>query len=164
MHAVPLADSRVGQDSQSGVARLRHRRRAAASVGLAATLVSMIASSIPSYWSDEFAARSLSALAVGAAAAGLVVLVSQVTKMKRAVPAGTIFAILPRTTYVGIKARSFGVSAAFAVWATVIFIAAARSNSWRLRWWGPYAVITAAATYLFLYSGLLLAACLAFYS
>lgn len=199
MHALPLADSMVGWQNQPSVGAFRHRRRAAASVALVATLVSLIASSIPSYWSDEvatlraarlgwpelfeflghkdavhtayysimklwlglfgeseFAARSLSALAIGAAAAGLVVLVSQVATMRLAVLAGIIFALLPRTTYVGIEARSFALSAAFAVWATVILVVAVRNSDWR--WWGLYAVITAAATYVFLYSVLMLAA------
>jgi len=199
LHALLLADARAGQDSPPGVATLWPQRRAAASVGVVSTLISVIASSSPSYWSDEvatlraarlgwpdlfeflghkdavhaayyslmklwlglfgeseLAARSLSALAIGAAAAGLVVLLSQVTGMRLAVLAGFIFAVLPRTTYVGIEARSFALSAAFAVWATVVLVVAARSQDWR--WWAVYAVITAAATYVFLYSVLMLAA------
>lgn len=198
LHARLLAGSKVGQDRRAR-GDFRHRRRAAASVGLLTTLISLIAASIPSYWSDEVAtlraarlawsdlfefldhkdavhtayysimklwlglfgesevaARSLSAVAIGAAAAGTVVLVSSMTGMRLAVLAGIIFAILPRTTYAGIEARSFALSAAFAVWATVLLVVAARRQDWR--WWSAYAVISAAATYVFLDSVLMLAA------
>ena len=109
---------------------------------------------------SELATRSLSALAVGAAASGLVVLVASMTSLRIAIMAGVIFAVLPRTTYMGVEARSFALSAAFAVWATVILLVAARTRDWR--WWAVYAVIVAAGTYLFLYSALILAAHLVF--
>ena len=176
-----------------------HRRgRSAALVGVFAALVSLLASGVPSYWSDEvatlraarlswpelfaflgqkdavhtgyysvmklwvgvfgeseFATRSLSALAVGAAAAGLVLLVTSLGSLRIGVVAGVLFAILPRTTYMGIEARSFALSAAVAVWATLILLIAARRPSWR--WWILYALAVVTGTYLFLYSVLLLA-------
>lgn len=104
---------------------------------------------------SELATRSLSALAVGAAAAGLVILVTSLTSLKVAVMAGVIFAVLPRTTFMGIEARSFALSAAVAVWSTIVLLVAARTRDWH--WWGLYAVIVAAGTYLFLYSVLILA-------
>jgi len=109
---------------------------------------------------SELATRSLSALAVGVAAAGLVVLVASLSDVRTAVVAGLIFAILPRTTYMGIEARSFAMSAAFAVWATILLLVAVRAKDWR--WWVLYAVIVAAGTYLFLYFVLILAAHLVF--
>lgn len=167
-------------------------------VGIVASVMSMLGSWIPSYWSDEvatlrasrlnwpelfaflghkdavhtgyysvmklwvgvfgeseLATRSLSALAVGAGAAGLVVLVRSIGGLRIGIVAGIIFAILPRTTYMGIEARSFALSAAVAVWATLVLLLAARTRSWL--WWIVYASIVVAATYLFLYSVLLLA-------
>ena len=109
---------------------------------------------------SELATRSLSALAVGAAAAGLVVLVASMTSLRIAVMAGVIFAVLPRATYMGIEARSFALSAAFAVWATILLLVAVRTRDWR--WWALYAVIVAVGIYLFLYSALILAAHLVF--
>jgi mannosyltransferase len=109
---------------------------------------------------SELATRSLSALAVGVAAAGLVVLVASMTSLRIAVMAGVIFAVLPRTTSMGIEARSFALSATVVVWATIVLLVAARTRYWR--WWALYTVIVAAGTYLFLYSVLILAAHLVF--
>lgn len=109
---------------------------------------------------SELATRSLSAIAVAAAAAGLVVLVASTTSVRTAVVAGLIFAVLPRTTSMGIEARSFALSTAVAVWITVILLVAARTRSWR--WWAAYAALGAAGTYLFLYSVLIFAAHLVF--
>ncbi len=109
---------------------------------------------------SELATRSLSALAVGATAAGLVVLVTSMTSVRIAVMAGVIFAVLPRTTSMGIEARSFALSATVAVWATIVLLVAVRARHWR--WWALYAVIVAAGTYVFLYSVLILAAHLVF--
>ena len=69
---------------------------------------------------SEWATRSLSALAVGTATAGLAILGSTLTNLRVAALAGVIFAVLPRTTCMGIEACSFALSAAFAVWVTVI--------------------------------------------
>ncbi|WP_105036554.1 glycosyltransferase family 39 protein [Cryobacterium aureum] len=171
----------------------------ATGVGLAAVIISLAGSWIPSYWSDEvatlraarlswgdlfaflqhkdavhttyysvmklwigvfgeseLATRSLSALAVGVAAAGLVVLVASRDVLRTGVVAGIIFSVLPRTTYLGIESRSFALSAAVAVWATVILLIAARRRTWP--WWTAYAAASAVATYVFLDSVLLLAA------
>ncbi|TFD04103.1 MULTISPECIES: glycosyltransferase family 39 protein [unclassified Cryobacterium] len=173
-------------------------RRSAGLLGVFAVSVSLLASGVPSYWSDEvatlraarlswaelfaflgqkdavhtgyysvmkvwvgafgeseFSTRSLSALAVGAAAAGIVLLVASVGSLRVGVVAGVLFAILPRTTYMGIEARSFALSVAVAVWATLILLVAARRPSWR--WWTLYALAVVTGTYLFLYSVLLLA-------
>ncbi|TFD69025.1 glycosyltransferase family 39 protein [Cryobacterium sp. Hb1] len=107
------------------------------------------------FGASELATRSLSALAVGAAAAGLVILVTSMTSLRVAVIAGVIFAVLPRTTSMGIEARSFALSAAVAVWVTIVLLVAARTRDWR--WWALYAVIVAAGTYIFLYTVLILA-------
>ncbi|WP_166793154.1 glycosyltransferase family 39 protein [Cryobacterium lactosi] len=111
---------------------------------------------VGAFGESELATRSLSAIAVAAAAAGLVVLVASATSVRMAVVAGLIFAVLPRTTSMGSEARSFALSAAVAVWITVILLVAARTKSWR--WWAAYSALGAAGTYLFLYSVLIFAA------
>ncbi|WP_162257701.1 hypothetical protein [Agromyces sp. Root81] len=103
---------------------------------------------------SELATRSLSALAIGAAAAGLVVLVSMFTSMHVAVISGAVFAMLPHVTFIGAEARSYAVSAAVAVWTTVVLLVALRGG--RRRWWLAYAAMLIVGAAVFLYSLLLI--------
>ncbi|OBA77817.1 hypothetical protein A9W99_04720 [Mycobacterium sp. 1164966.3] len=82
----------------------------------------------------EFWSRFPSSLAVGAAAAGVVVFAKQFPSQGRrtALCAGVVFAILPRITWAGIEARSSALSVAAAAWLTVLFVAAVRRNRPRL--------------------------------
>src|ERR1700742_3100836 len=67
----------------------------------------------------EFWSRVPSCLAVGAAAAGVVVFAKQFTPGRgTALCAGVVFAILPRTTWAGIEARSYALSVAAGIWLT----------------------------------------------
>jgi mannosyltransferase len=77
----------------------------------------------------EFWTRLSSCLAVGIAAAGVVVLAKQFSTRTVSVCAGIVFAILPRVTWAGIEARSYALTAAAAVWLTVLVVAAARRNT-----------------------------------
>ncbi len=87
----------------------------------------------------EFWCRVPSCLAVGAAAAGTVVFTRQFSSRATAVCAGVTYALLPRTTWAGIEARSYALSGAAAVWLTVLLIAAVRRNrSWL---WLAYALV-----------------------
>ncbi|MFV0495567.1 glycosyltransferase family 39 protein [Mycobacterium sp.] len=86
----------------------------------------------------EFWSRVPSILAVGAAAAGVVVFARQFCDRTTALCAGAVFAILPRVTWAGIEARSYALSAAAAVWLTVLFAGAVRSG--RVRLWVAYAL------------------------
>jgi mannosyltransferase len=87
----------------------------------------------------EFWSRVPSALAIGAAAAGVTVFTKQfVPGRATALCAGAVFAILPRTTWAGIEARSYAFAAAAAVWLTVLLVAAVRRN--RPRLWLCYAL------------------------
>jgi mannosyltransferase len=86
----------------------------------------------------EFWSRVPSALAIGAAAAGVTVFTRQFSPRTIAVCAGVVFAILPRTTWAGMEARSYAFAAAAAIWLTVLFVAAVRRN--RPRRWVGYAV------------------------
>jgi mannosyltransferase len=82
----------------------------------------------------EFWSRAPSALAIGAAAAGVTVFTRQfVPGRATAVCAGTIFAILPRTTWAGMEARPYAFAVAAAIWLTVLLVAAVRRGRPRLR-------------------------------
>ena len=87
----------------------------------------------------EFWSRVPSALAIGAAAAGVTVFTRQfVPGRATALCAGAVFAILPRTTWAGMEARPFAFVTAAAVWLTVLFVVAVRRN--RPRSWLCYAL------------------------
>jgi mannosyltransferase len=87
----------------------------------------------------EFWSRVPSCLAVGAAAAGVVVFAKQFSGRGTALCAGAVFAILPRVTWAGIEARSSALTVAIAVWLTVLLVAAVRRN--RARLWVAYALV-----------------------
>ncbi|MBU3706724.1 MAG: hypothetical protein FGM50_08615 [Mycobacterium sp.] len=102
----------------------------------------------------EFAARLSSAVAVGVAAAGVVVLGRQLSTRSVAVCAGVLFAILPRVTWAGAETRSYALTMAAAVWLTVFCVRAARRGaSW---WWLGYAVFMVAASILNVFGVLML--------
>src|SRR6195256_4141324 len=70
----------------------------------------------------EFWSRAPSGLAVGGAAAGVVVLGNQFSPRTVAVASGVICAVLPRSTWAGVEARPYAVSMMAAVWLTVLFV------------------------------------------
>ncbi|MBY0441785.1 MAG: hypothetical protein K2Q25_06570 [Mycobacteriaceae bacterium] len=83
----------------------------------------------------EFWSRAPSCLAVGVAAAGVVVFTKLFTGQSTgsagrmtAGCAGIVFAILPRITWAGIEARSYALMAAAGVWLTVLFVVSVRRN------------------------------------
>ena len=92
----------------------------------------------------EFWARVPSALAVGVAAAGVVVLGRQLSVRSVGVAAGVVFAVLPRTTWAGVDARPYALTIACAVWVTVLFVVAVERR--RIGLWVAYAAALAAAT------------------
>ncbi len=94
----------------------------------------------------EFAARLSSAVAVGVAAAGVVVLGQQMSGRAVAITAGAIFAILPRVTWAGAETRSYALTMAAAVWLTVFCVRTARRGS--RRGWLVYALLMIAAVFL----------------
>src|SRR5689334_4923599 len=104
----------------------------------------------------EFLSRAPSGLAVGGAAAGVVVLGKQFSSRTVAVSSGVICAILPRATWAGIEARPYALSMMAAVWLTVLVVHAARRNTaWA---WPAYAIALAASILLDLYLVLMLLA------
>lgn len=80
----------------------------------------------------EFWSRIPSCLAVGAAAAGVVVFTRQLAPSPEGrtttLCAGVVFAMLPRVTWAGIEARSSALAVAAAVWLTVLLVAAVRRH------------------------------------
>jgi mannosyltransferase len=92
----------------------------------------------------EFWSRFSSCLAVGLAAAGVVTVAKQFAGRSVAVTAGVVFAILPRITWAGIEARSYALTAAVAVWLTVLLVISGR----RPGVWVAYGAGLAAATVL----------------
>lgn len=104
----------------------------------------------------EFWSRALSGLAVGGAAAGVVVLGKQLSSRTVGVTAGVLLAILPRATWAGIEARPYALSMMLAVWVAVALVFACR----RLVWWAwtVYGTLLAVSILLEVYLALLVLA------
>ena len=108
----------------------------------------------------EFWSRAPSGLAVGGAAAGVVVLGKQFSSRTVALASGVFCAILPRSTWVGIEARPYALSMMAAVWLTVLLVRAARRD---VAWlWLCYGIALAASIVLDVYLALLVLAHAAF--
>src|SRR5271169_5271292 len=104
----------------------------------------------------EFWSRVPSCLAIGAAAAGVVVFAKQFSSRTIAVCAGVVFAILPRVTWAGVEARSYAFTAVAGVWLTVLLVTSIRRNRWWL--WLLYAVALLLSMLLNIYLVLLVPA------
>jgi mannosyltransferase len=102
----------------------------------------------------EFWSRAPSGLAIGGAAAGVVVLGKQFSSRTAAVTSGLVCGILPRATWAGIEARPYAMSMMAAVWLTVLLVLAVRRNNARA--WLLYGIVLAASTLLDMYLVLLL--------
>ncbi len=96
---------------------------------------------------SELTARLPSALCVGIAAAGVVVLARMFGAPRVGVYAGLVFAVLPRTMWAATEARQFALTAAVAVWVSVVFVLASRRGGW---WWLGYALGSFACIVVFL--------------
>jgi mannosyltransferase len=108
----------------------------------------------------EFWSRVPSGLAVGGAAAGVVVLGRQFVSRNAAVASGVICAILPRSTWAGIEARPYALSMMAAVWLTVLLVyAVRRDNGWA---WLSYGTVLTISILLDVYLALLFFAHVAF--
>lgn len=104
---------------------------------------------------SELALRSLSALAVGVAAAGTYVLGARLGGTRWAVAGAVTFVLLPRVTWMGVEARPYAAVTAVAVWATVVLGTALDRR--RRRWWAGYAALVCLAVLLNLYAVLVVA-------
>lgn len=125
------------------------------------------------FWVQTFGASPLSmrlpsAMAIGLAAAGTVVLANRLAGYRAAVFTAVVLLLLPRLTYVGAEARSYAFTAAFAVWLTVLLVVLLERGAWGganqqragRQWvgWITYALLAAASAYLFLFSLLIVVA------
>lgn len=112
------------------------------------------------FWIDAFGASAFSvrfpsALAVGVAVAGTVVLAGRLAGMRAAVFTGSVAMLLSRLTSVGTETRSFAFTAALAIWLTVLLVqvVGTRRPRWGWGWgWALYMLLVAASAYLFLFS------------
>lgn len=104
----------------------------------------------------EFWSRVPSGLAVGAAAAGVVVLGRQLSSRAVGVVAGVVCAVLPRATWAGIEARPYALTMMLAVWLAVLLIwAAGRESRWA---WVGYSGLLAVSILFDVYLALLVLA------
>lgn len=107
------------------------------------------------FGASAFAVRLPSGLAVGAACAGLYLLVRRRASPAIALIAAGLFVVMPRVSYLGSVARSMALAMAAAVWLTLLLIRLL-DRAARPVWWIVYAVGLAAGSYLFLYLVLLI--------
>jgi mannosyltransferase len=108
----------------------------------------------------EFWSRAPSGLAVGGAAAGVVVLGKQFSSRTVAVSSGVVCGLLPRATWAGIEARPYALTMLAAVWLTVLLVhATRRDNAWV---WLSYGIVLATSILLDIYLALMLLAHVAF--
>lgn len=112
------------------------------------------------FWIDLFGASPLSvrfpsAVIAGIACSGTVVLANMLLSRRVAVIAGIVCVLLPRFTYMGSEARSYALSAAVAVWLTVLFARLVERKTTRRIHWLAYAAGLAVGIYVFLYVALI---------
>ncbi|MEO7006177.1 MAG: glycosyltransferase family 39 protein [Terrimesophilobacter sp.] len=107
------------------------------------------------FGTSELSVRSPSIIGVGIAAAGTVILGNLLFGRRIGIVAGVVLAVLPRVTYAGVEARSYALGIAVAVWLTVLLVVLISRGSVGRRAWFGYAIVLAAAIYLFLYLFLL---------
>jgi mannosyltransferase len=115
------------------------------------------------FWVDVFGAspfsvRFPSAIAVGLMVAGVVLLGSRLGGLRMGVIGGMVAVIVPRTTYMGEETRGYAMSAACAVWLTLLLVKLVSDLSPRRRLWILYGVGVAVCGYVFLFSLLVLVA------
>jgi mannosyltransferase len=104
---------------------------------------------------SEAVVRFPSAVAIGFAAAGTVVVGRRLAGPTTGILAGCVLAVLPVVTRLGMEARSYAFTMAAAVWLTVWCIALVRRRESRWWAWAAFAVAFAASLYLFVYLALM---------
>lgn len=108
------------------------------------------------FGSGMLALRIPSALAVGAAAAGLFLIGRTLGSEKFAWLAAAVFLTVPMVLWSATEARSYSWVLAAGTWLTLLLLHALRRAD--IRWWVAYAAVATAATYLFMYLSLVLVA------
>ena len=104
---------------------------------------------------SEALVRLPSAVAIGFAVAGTLVLGSRLGSRSTGIVAGAVLAVLPVATRMGIEARSYAFVMAASVWLMAWLVVLVRRRETRSLVWAAYAVAYAASLYLYLYLALL---------
>ena len=114
---------------------------------------------------SPFSLRLPSAIAVGIAASGVFTLGRRMVGLTVGITAALIFGILPRVTWMGVEGRSYAMTAAAAVWLTVLLVTLRSRRSYRgktapgvMLGWSVYSVASGIAIAVNIYMVLLLAA------
>ena len=113
---------------------------------------------VQAFGASPFSVRFPSAIAVGVAVAGIVILGSRLAGTRVGVFAGIVAVFLPRITYMGEEARGYAMSAAGAVWLTILLVHIVSLERPNRRLWLVYGIGLAACGYLFLFSLLIVVA------
>lgn len=108
------------------------------------------------FGTSNFALRAPSMIAVGIAAAGVTVLGFRLGGRRLAILGGLVFLLLPRVTWMGIEARSLAMTAAIAVWLTILLIRAVERRT--VGWWAFYGGLATVGVLLNIYVALLVLA------
>ncbi|WP_157156321.1 glycosyltransferase family 39 protein [Diaminobutyricimonas sp. LJ205] len=109
------------------------------------------------FGASEFATRLPSALAAGITVAGVTLLAARLNGTRVALFAGITCAVLPRLTLMGTETRPYAISAACAVWLTLLFVRLIDDGMPPLRrGWLLYGIGVALSIYAFLYLALML--------
>jgi mannosyltransferase len=107
------------------------------------------------FGASAFSVRLPSAIATGCAAAGIIVLVTRLGGRQVAVVSALAYLLIPRVTYMSGESREYALSAACAVWLTVVFVQLVSARNTRWFAWLGYALLFAASVYVFLYLALM---------
>ena len=113
---------------------------------------------VQAFGASPFSVRFPSAIAVGIAVAGIVILGSRLGGIRVAIFSGFVAVVLPRVTYMGEEARGYAMSAAAVVWLTILLVHIVGLERPRRRLWVFYAIGLAACGYIFLFSMLIVVA------
>lgn len=107
------------------------------------------------FGASAFATRLPSAIFVGLAATGVVVLVGRYGGLRLGILSALIFAVLPGTTAVGSDVRWYTLGTACAVWLAVLFLRLVTRRTTSILPWACFAVAYAVCSYAYLYLSLL---------
>lgn len=105
---------------------------------------------------SPLALRAPSALATGAAVAGVYVLTCRLADRRTALVAAVVAIVTPRLAWSGIEARSFALAAALAVWATWALLTATRRPT--AAGWVGYGLLAAGGVFVNVYGALVVVA------
>jgi mannosyltransferase len=111
---------------------------------------------IQAFGTSNFALRAPSMIAVGVACAGVAVLGYRLGGRRLAITGGLVFLLLPRVTWMGIEARSLAITAAVAVWLTILLLRAIDRRT--AGWWAFYAGLATVGVLINIYLALLVLA------